>query len=1057
MFCYYEDSLFSLMLKRGGNATGGLWSMPRRVNTGDIGVQAGKFSMEIVDGLPAVCFTGMFTNTLYYLRAKDPFGSEWSPVVTVDGWAAEPCMKIVDGHPAIAYRGSAGLCYRRASDTAGDAWDPRVTVQPLERQGQDAWSFISMQVVNGRPAISCLRDNTGRLVYIRAENSTGAAWGPLITLDTNRGGQFSSLAVINGKPAIGYVSVPNSSSQGCLTYVEATDSDGAAGAWRTPVFVDSLGDTGINVSLLEVNGAPALVYHEYYQGRLRYTRASNTASGLRWPPAPGLAGPQYVSPESGTTPLGKVAVGTSKAFNVSLVNPNSGSSDLLVQSVTLDGPNASEFSLLTPPSGVTLTLQNALPFKIQYSPVTNGMKSAVLHVTGSALDAPVSYAFNVTAESLPDLVVEQLAGTPVADGGTVIAPITLPGKESLVVITVKNTGFGRLELGGITIDGADAADFQIAVPPAPLVPPGGSTTFTLRHAPVTAGKKTAVLHLASNVAGDKNPYDLTVRSLPGRIDRVLSSLQPGPFENVQSLALQADGKILMGMATGELERLNPDGSPDTTFFTPTISFFPFPAELKCITALKDGNILIGGLFDRVSGAAREGLARLRNDGSLDESFVSAARAGVRCLALQPDGKILLGGDIVLTVDGMNYSGMARLNPDGTADTAFHPFFDSTVRCLALQPDGKILAGGSFTHVGTGTAYRIARLNPDGTRDAFAGGTAFNINSIAVQPDGKILAGGESGFVRMLPDGSSDGAMPSVDTVFDLALQADGKCIVAASKSNSGGLPPNLVARINADRSLDADFIPDLRGSSSRLVLRADGSVLAAGRFSSVPVGAAEFKLAALVNDPASSVLTVEDRVSVRWLRDGSAPELNTVTLDVKPAGFVTWTPLGAAVRTAGGWELTGLTLPTAGSLRVQGYAGNSVIEATVPLLGSPPDAFEAWRLQFFGVPTSTGDAADNADPDHDGLTNLVEFAFGLSPVDRLSNSLPSFVRSGNTFTATFTVPPGTEELIHQAEWSATLLPNSWTAIPDTGTGNTRVFTVPATLPRIFTRFVVGKR
>ena len=53
--------------------------------------------------------------------------------------------------------------------------------------------------------------------------------------------------------------------------------------------------------------------------------------------------------------------------------------------------------------------------------------------------------------------------------------------------------------------------------------------------------------------------------------------------------------------------------------------------------------------------------------------------------------------------------MARLNPDGTLDLSFDPDADSIVHSIALQPDGKIVVGGYFAAIGGQPRNRIARL------------------------------------------------------------------------------------------------------------------------------------------------------------------------------------------------------------------------------------------------------------------------------------------------------------------------------------------------------------
>src|SRR6185436_18845452 len=91
--------------------------------------------------------------------------------------------------------------------------------------------------------------------------------------------------------------------------------------------------------------------------------------------------------------------------------------------------------------------------------------------------------------------------------------------------------------------------------------------------------------------------------------------------------------------------------------------------------------------------------------------------------------------------------IARVSANGTLDTTFNPNANSAVETLAVQSDGRILMGGRFTTVAPNGGTSVmrnyaARLNVEGTLDA-----AFNPNpdsilgGIAVQPDGKILIGG----------------------------------------------------------------------------------------------------------------------------------------------------------------------------------------------------------------------------------------------------------------------------------------------------------------------------
>src|SRR5437016_9545398 len=138
-----------------------------------------------------------------------------------------------------------------------------------------------------------------------------------------------------------------------------------------------------------------------------------------------------------------------------------------------------------------------------------------------------------------------------------------------------------------------------------------------------------------------------------------------------------------------------------------------------------------------------GAAAVRGQSALD-GFDPNANGTVSVVVVQPDGKILIGGDFTtLSPNGgaaVTRNRIARLNPDGTLD-AFNPNANGTVYAIAVQADGKILAGGTFTNIGGQTRNNIARLNPDGTLDAFNPNANSEVDAIAVQADGKILAGG----------------------------------------------------------------------------------------------------------------------------------------------------------------------------------------------------------------------------------------------------------------------------------------------------------------------------
>ena len=130
---------------------------------------------------------------------------------------------------------------------------------------------------------------------------------------------------------------------------------------------------------------------------------------------------------------------------------------------------------------------------------------------------------------------------------------------------------------------------------------------------------------------------------------------------------------------------------------------------------------------------------------------------------------------------------------------------------------------------------------------------------------------------------------------------------------------------------------------------------------------------------------------------------------------------------------------------------------TVTILDHDPTALETWRLTHFGDVADAGDGADLNDYDHDGIVNLLEFAFGLDPKQNSAGQLPQVQRVGGNYVMTFTQPVGVGGITYGAEWSPSLLPGSWTAIPDAPSGNQHTFSIPAdSAPRRFMRLKVTR-
>ena len=376
-----------------------------------------------------------------------------------------------------------------------------------------------------------------------------------------------------------------------------------------------------------------------------------------------------------------------------------------------------------------------------------------------------------------------------------------------------------------------------------------------------------------------------VRAVPGDVDPSFNAgVITSQFfqDRISAVAVQPDGKILIGgffnvvagVSRNALARLNADGSVDLTFVPPPFSQSDLVAPLKIIVQ-PDGKILAAGNDFRIGGTTYP-LIRLNSDGSLDASFslpiIGSSLVG---LALQPDGKILIGGDFG-AIGSIERRIAARLNPNGTLDTTFDiglpaGTYSGQAASFAIQPDGKIIVGGSFIMtVGTTTFRHAVRLNPNGSPDtsfSVAGDSLDIVQSVIRQPDGKILIGGSSSgntgsrnsLTRVNLDGSRDTSFNSAVSlggeIYDLLLEPSGKVIAVGNYCTAPFGAGCTISRFNTDGSRDA-FYPITANCTNQgpdntplvIARQADGKILIGGRFQTVSCFARQ-RIVRLQSDP----------------------------------------------------------------------------------------------------------------------------------------------------------------------------------------------------------------
>lgn len=327
------------------------------------------------------------------------------------------------------------------------------------------------------------------------------------------------------------------------------------------------------------------------------------------------------------------------------------------------------------------------------------------------------------------------------------------------------------------------------------------------------------------------------------------------------LAAGQDNRLLvqthyseMGYSSRAIYRLNADGSQDPSFTIIDLGTGShFGTYVTAAQIQTDGRIVFA-LYGYDGGGGISGYVRRYNiDGTTDtnwqEPVFGPSRFNVlRGLAIQPDGKIVVGG-VFNSVNGLARNCYVRLNPAGNVDLTFVPsgFFEGELNTgqVGILQSGKILVTGK---VFPNTVPKLFRLNSDGSRD---NSFTFDptIGSVDVpwvlDASERIIFFGTTQtnsrrFFRLTPDGTAETTFnpnsASPGRIHSSVTQADGHIVIVGDFFQVNGVSRHSIARLNSDGSIDTTFdpgagFPRLLDPVS-LALQPDGRILAVGSFTS---------------------------------------------------------------------------------------------------------------------------------------------------------------------------------------------------------------------------------
>ncbi len=395
----------------------------------------------------------------------------------------------------------------------------------------------------------------------------------------------------------------------------------------------------------------------------------------------------------------------------------------------------------------------------------------------------------------------------------------------------------------------------------PVKDPIGVETYFPKVIALRAQADGKVLVGGSYFFGGSPTFNFLARAAAnGDVDSTFNSPFVDEGGAVNTISLQSDGKILVGAkgdltsdaySTSKLLRLNPDGSIDNTFFhNNTLHKYGLGVFTTAIQS--DGKIVVAGLFPEFNTYTAYNITRLNTDGSIDISFnkVSAANGDIKVSALQANGRILIGGNFsAYHYQSRNH--IARLRENGTLDNSFNPGTgtNGVVTAIAVQANNKILIAGNFTTYNNQPVPGIVRVNSNGSIDAtFNVGTGTNgvINTLAIQNNKKIIIAGNftdvngtarTGVARLNTNGSVDAGFTSPitlttnDDIFSSLILPSGKIMIGGKFEASGSSTQrNNLVRLNTNGTLDAGFQQASVEFVRTIALQTDGKILVGGGY-----------------------------------------------------------------------------------------------------------------------------------------------------------------------------------------------------------------------------------
>ena len=676
-------------------------------------------------------------------------------------------------------------------------------------------------------------------------------------------------------------------------------------------------------------------------------------------------------------------------------------------------------TLTTAGGSITGTFSNAVTIGAAFS--SNGGQISVTATPGITVNAQLSTAPPagsgvLHASSGVALNVPVVLGNAdiILIGTNVTAPVVTNPSVAAITTTTARMGGNVTNTGGMNILERGIVFSRTSLNSNPLIgganvtkltTAGSTGVFTINASALLSNTGYSFKAFARNIIGTTYTTPVsTFTTSSTEIGLVDSTFDAGSINGaIYAMAELPDGRILVGgdftsiggQSRLRLARLTTTGAVDATF-SASVSGTVFAIAIQ-----GDGKIVIGGNFISVNSTTVGHVARLNANGTLDSTFNPGTGADAPVLAIAIRSSDIFLGGVFGTFSGQTAGRIVRLGSNGVTNTAFATGsgFDGNVYALSADPSGAVLVGGIFSQYNGQPRANLASVFPNGNLDAtvnanFGSGPNGEVFAIARQADNKILLGGNftqfngnsrTRLARLTSTGVLEGTgtfnATADSTVFSLAVQTDGKIIACGDFSQINSQPRVGVARLFSNGSVEglSTFNPGSGGSGAfGALLKRDGSIQVNGSFTEFN-GSPRAGLARLKNGPATYSLGAVNARLARWLRGGTAPEIQSAEFAYSTDGGTSWSALGNGVRVNGGWEISSGSLPPVGELRAQAGVSGAYANGSRSL-AEDKVSFSLPGLRVFGNGNLIANGASPAI-----AANLTEFetvqAPGVAHVD----------------------------------------------------------------------------